>query len=313
MFETLADVAKNGIDKSMFDETLHQVEMDAKKTKQNTGLMYISHMVPYALHGGDPLSLFKINEFSIQIREDFKKGGLFEGLIDKHLKSNPHYLRLLYTADDKKAQKEEAAEARQMKALREALTEDEVAHIIKEAADLSRHQEQLQDHTVLPTLSLSDIPKEITYIDRQTKTIGNVKVHYYEQPTNGLSYFRLKVNLKKLPQELRLFVPMFGEFLSNIGTKNYRYDTFNNRMLSCTSGLKIQIDTFNNAADHEDILNRNEQMLISTGFLDRNIDSAFEVLTELLATPNFDEPSNISDLIKMESINKANNIGNKGL
>jgi hypothetical protein len=32
-----------------------------------------------------------------------------------------------------------------------------------------------------------------------------------------------------------------------------------------------------------------------------------------LATPNFDEPNNISDLIKMESINKANNIGNQGL
>ena len=54
-------------------------------------------------------------------------------------------------------------------------------------------------------------------------------------------------------------------------------------------------------------------MLISTGFLDRNIDSAFECITELLSTPNFDEPSNISDLIKMESISKANNIGNRGL
>lgn len=54
-------------------------------------------------------------------------------------------------------------------------------------------------------------------------------------------------------------------------------------------------------------------MLISTGFLDRNTDQAFECLTELLATPNFDEPQNISDLIKMESINKANNLGNRGL
>jgi Zn-dependent M16 (insulinase) family peptidase len=54
-------------------------------------------------------------------------------------------------------------------------------------------------------------------------------------------------------------------------------------------------------------------LLISTGFLDRNIDQAFECLSELLATPNFDEPSNISDLVKMESIQKANNIGNNGL
>jgi len=74
--------------------------------------MYISHMVPFALHGGDPLSIFKINDYSIRIREEFKKGGLFEGLIDKHIKSNPHFLRLLYTADDKKAKREEVAEER---------------------------------------------------------------------------------------------------------------------------------------------------------------------------------------------------------
>ena len=61
--------------------------------------MYISHMVPYALHGGDPLSLFKINEFSSRIREEFKNGGLFENLINKHLSSNSHYLRLMYTSD----------------------------------------------------------------------------------------------------------------------------------------------------------------------------------------------------------------------
>ena len=53
--------------------------------------------------------------------------------------------------------------------------------------------------------------------------------------------------------------------------------------------------------------------MVSTGFLDRNVDSAFECLQEILATPNFDEPGNISDLIKMESINLANSIGSSGL
>ena len=106
---------------------------------------------------------------------------------------------------------------------------------------------------------------------------------------------------------------MFKEFFASIGTANYKYDRFNNKMLSCTNGVKIDIDTFCASSDHEDIHARDEQLLISTGFLDRNIDKAFECLTELIATPNFDEPSNIADLIKMESISKANNIGNRGL
>jgi len=80
--------------------------------------------------------------------------------------------------------------------------------------------------------------------------------------------------------------------------------------LSCTNGLEVRVDKFSNASD---ILDRNENLFVSIGFLDRNVDKAFECLSEILATPNFDEPSNIADLVKMESINKANNIGNKGL
>ena len=53
--------------------------------------------------------------------------------------------------------------------------------------------------------------------------------------------------------------------------------------------------------------------MIQTGFLDRNIDEAFDCLSEILATPNFDAVDNLSDLIRMESVSKAQNMGNKGL
>jgi Zn-dependent M16 (insulinase) family peptidase len=148
----------------------------------------------------------------------------------------------------------------------------------------------------------------------------DVKTWWFDQPTNGITYVRVKANLKNLPEHLRVFVPMFTEylhfliisfrFLSSIGTKNYRYDYFNDRLLSCTNGLEVRVDKYSNK---QDILDRNENLFVSVGFLDRNVDKAFEYFSEILATPNFDEPSNIADLVKMESINKANNIGNKGL
>ena len=75
----------------------------------------------------------------------------------------------------------------------------------------------------------------------------------------------------------------------------------------------MQIDKYCDSADHDELHNRKEQLILSTGFLDRNIDQALDLMTDLLSTPNFDEPQNISDLIKMEAVSKANNIGNKGL
>jgi Zn-dependent M16 (insulinase) family peptidase len=137
----------------------------------------------------------------------------------------------------------------------------------------------------LPSLGLKDIQRGIEFVDFDTKYIGKVKTYWFDQPTNGINYVRIKANLKNLPEHLRVFVPMFTELLSSIGN---------------TDGLS-------------DIYERHENLLLSIGFLDRNVEKAFECLNEVIATPNFDEPSNISDLIKMESVNKANNIGNKGL
>lgn len=106
---------------------------------------------------------------------------------------------------------------------------------------------------------------------------------------------------------------MFAEALSKIGTKNYTYDVFNDKMLSCSNGIEASVDKYAFTEDYLDVMDRNEQLLIQIGFLDRNIDEAFECLTEILATPNFDEKENLSDFIKMESVNKAQNIGNNGL
>jgi Zn-dependent M16 (insulinase) family peptidase len=192
-------VKKNGIDSKLFEQTLHEIEFAAKKTRANTGLMYISHLVPYALHGGDPLTVFKINEFSQRLRDDFKKGKFFEGLVEKHMLGNPHYLRLLYTPDPKKAEKEEAQDKKQLAALEKALTNEEKQTIIKDTLALKKHQESLQDHEVLPTLTLADIPKQIEFVDKDVRAFGNVKLTFFDQPTNGISYVRVKCNLNNLP------------------------------------------------------------------------------------------------------------------
>ena len=166
--------------------------------------------------------------------------------------------KMLYTPDSTKADKEEAADKANLKALSSALSDAEKKLIIQETAELKRYQEKPQDNHVLPTLTLADIPKQIEFTDRETRMIGTVKVHFYDQPTNGISYVRIKANLKNLPAHLRLFVPMFAELIQSVGTKNYRYDVFNNKMLDCMSGLEVNIDKFSNAEDYEDLMERHE-------------------------------------------------------
>jgi Zn-dependent M16 (insulinase) family peptidase len=62
------EAAEEGFDKNLFETQLHQIELNAKRTKEHRGLGYLSHMVPMLLHGGDPLAFFKIDEYSQRIR-----------------------------------------------------------------------------------------------------------------------------------------------------------------------------------------------------------------------------------------------------
>lgn len=123
-------MAKDGIEERFFETVLHQVEFSAKRTKDHFGLACLSHMVPYALHGGDPLSIFKINEYSQKIRDDYKKGGLFEGLVKKYLIENTHKLNLLAVPDSDVGPKEEAAEKKRLDTLKKALSEEEKQTIV---------------------------------------------------------------------------------------------------------------------------------------------------------------------------------------
>jgi Zn-dependent M16 (insulinase) family peptidase len=109
------------------------MEFAAKKTKDHTGLGYLSHMVPFFLHNGDPLSFFKIDEYSKRVREEFKKGGLFEGLIKKYLIDNNHKLRIISTPDVNLASREESREKRKLEMLQNALSKEEKDSIVQEA------------------------------------------------------------------------------------------------------------------------------------------------------------------------------------
>jgi len=51
---------------------------------------------------------------------------------------------------------------------------------------------------------------------------------------------------------------MFKELLDKIGTKNYKYDVFNDKLLNSTNGLEVSIDKYAYTEDHNDIYNRNE-------------------------------------------------------
>ena len=252
--DTLQQVVKEGFPEDQFESQLHKLEIQVKKTREQWGLGVISNMISYTIHGGDPLWVFNLNENLDRIRKDYKKG-IFEELIKKYLINNKHKLILKFLPDETLSEKDKIIEQGLLKQLQGSLTEEGKNSIVKESIELKKYQEQVQNPDVLPTLSISDIPTSIEFVEHKKSNLGEIPVYWFEQPTNGLTHLRIKCNIAHIPENLRVLIPAFCEFISEIGTKNYNYADFHTLIHSTTSGVDVQNDSFSLSANYEDFSN----------------------------------------------------------
>ena len=106
-------------------------------------------------------------------------------------------------------QKETESEKKRLSHINSTMSAQEKYQIVKIAKDLKQRQEQKQDVSVLPTVTISDIPREIPKVEIRKKQEKNTPVWWVPQPTNGLAYFRTLVPIPSIPSDLIPYLPLF--------------------------------------------------------------------------------------------------------
>lgn len=86
----------------------------------------------------------------------------------------------------------------------------------------------------------------------------------------------MKVGLKGLSTDMRKWVPIFSDIFGKMGTKEFKYSEFNDKLMASTTGINLKVESF---ARNDDVNDSEEHMMIAIGFLDRNIEEAFECIT----------------------------------
>lgn len=127
-------------------------------------------------------------------------------------------------------------------------------HVVVSGLQLLAAQSTTQDASCLPALKVSDIEPIIPYTSVQLESAGKIHMHacnkhsqswnyrckshllyllnllsvsvsgggvpvqYCEQPTNGMVYFRAMCNLNSLPEDLKIYVPLFCSVITKYET-----------------------------------------------------------------------------------------------
>ena len=250
ILDTLADLAANGLDRETVEASLNTIEFSLRE--RNTGsfprgvLAFVQTLSTWS-YGGDPLEplAFEAPLSALKTRLDADPR-LFEGLIRAYLLDNTHRVTLLLTPDERLRAQQDAAERTRLDAVRAAMSDEDVQHIIAETEALRLAQETPDSPEALatiPMLTLDDLDRKNKLIPIETLTRHDTRVFYHDIFTNGIVYLDLGMNLYALPAEDLPFVKLFGRALLEMGTETQDYVRLAQRIGRTTGGIHPSILT----------------------------------------------------------------------
>ncbi len=241
IFDTLENLANDGIDKDIIESAIHQIEF-ARKEVTNApfpyGLKLLLTLCGTWFHGGDPLRSLQFDSDLERLRKELSSGPFFENQIKHYFLENPHRISLTLTPNQAMEEKENKNIETKLSRIKSQMGQPDIEKLTKDAKALVDLQHSSEDLSVLPTLAIEDIPPEI-------KTVQESSLHSdspalcYNQPTMGIFYFTLAAGADSIPKELISYVPFFCTTFARIGTQDHDYTEIAKLIDAYTGGIGL--------------------------------------------------------------------------
>ncbi len=296
IFTVLTDLVEKGIERSLIDAAIHQLEFHRKEVRNTPypqGLRLFMSICATWMHGGQPERILKLDEDLAQIRSVVDAGPFFEKCIRRYLLDNPHRVKLVLNPDQAMEAREQAREALALEKIGAKLTADEISRINADARALTRLQESEEDIDCLPTLELADIPPTVSRVE-PTAVLEAAPAVSYCQPTAGIFYFSSALDARGLDPELLPLVPFFAYVLPKVGTGKSSYVEMARRVDLTTGGLGLASHartTFTAQGECLPFVSFNAKCL------NRNQAGMFDILCEMVADYSFTDHARLKSLL----------------
>uniref|UniRef100_A0A8C8IV26 Pitrilysin metalloproteinase 1 n=1 Tax=Oncorhynchus tshawytscha TaxID=74940 RepID=A0A8C8IV26_ONCTS len=300
----------NGFEEERIEALLHKIEIQMKHQSTSFGLSLASYIASCWNHDGDPVQLLKICDSVTQFRQALKDNPRFlQEKVVHYFKDNTHRLTLSMSPDEAYLEKQVKAEEEKLQKKIQALSESDKKDIYEKGLELLSIQSQTQDASCLPALNVSDIEPTIAVTHVEMGTAGGVPVQYCEQPTNGMVYFRAMCSLNSLPEDLKLYVPLFCSVITKMGCGGLDYRQQDQQMELKTGGMSISTSV---NPDYSNMDMYEQGVLLSSSCLERNLPDMFHLWSDIFNSPHFDDEERLRVLVMMSAQELANGISNSG-
>jgi len=297
ILKVLNDVATNGVPQDKLEAALHQLELSQREITGNRypyGLQLILEGLSAAIHRGDPIAVLNLDPVLEKLHQDIQRPDYFNNLVKEFLLNNNHRLRLTLRPDGMLAKQREQETADRLATYKANLSDDDKANIVATSKSLTDRQNIVEDMSILPKVTLEDIPKEKFIPTATVTTVKHSPCHYYGQGTNGLVYQQVVIDLPQIPKALLPALPFYSAFLTELGCGDHDYLTMQARVARHTGGIGAHTSISGHIHDEQI---HSGYFTLSGKALNRNQDKLAQLMNETLSTIRFDEIHRIRELI----------------
>ena len=290
----LQAVAESGIARDRLEAVLHQIELSQREIGGDGmpyGLQLVFSCMSAAVHRGSPMDLLDLDGALENLRRDIQDPEFIKNLVRDLLLNNLHRVRLSMVADPNLGQQQDDQERQRLDAIKAGLTESQREFILKQSHQLTERQAQEEDLSVLPRVTLADIPEAVTY----PEPLSSKAITRYGASCNGLVYHQIVTELGGLEDAQWQVLPLFGQLIGELGSGGRDYLATQVVQHAVTGGLSAYSSLRNCLEDRDQ---QRAFFVLGSRALQRNAVPMVDLLKETLETVRFDELDRITELVR---------------
>lgn len=312
ILDVLRTVAEKGIPQEQVDAVLHQLEMSQREIRGDGmpfGLQLVLSGLPSAMQRGDTLAAIDLDPALERLRLATREKNFVPDLIHKLLLDNPHRVTLTLSPDLTIAERRSAAERARLASMKASFTDAQAQHIVNFTKQLAERQTQEDDPEVLPKVTLADVPADLHIPEASASSIEGAPATLYAQGTNGIVYGHVIVDLPALDNELESVLPLYTNFITELGSGGRDYLETQNLQSSVTGGIGAY--TLQRGAIDDEQNVRGYWIMRGKALL-RNSDKLSGLLLDTLTDVRFDELPRIRELVAQARASREQRITGSG-
>ncbi|CAI2163502.1 13425_t:CDS:10 [Funneliformis geosporum] len=287
--KVLEDIHRDGFDPKRIEAAIHRTELSIKHKVSSFGLGLMHLISSGWFNGCNPAEILEINKNIELLKEKLGTGPFFQNLVSKYFLNNPHTLTSIMLPDQSYTENLSREEQSRLSAKTSTLSLEEKEKIYEQSIQLLKKQDEKEDLSILPSLKIQDIDKQMKTFKLRFNDINKCPVQWRNTSTNGITYFKAISKIEGLKEDLRIYLPLFAQAITSLGTKTRSMAEIDDDIRLYTGGISTSTFLSTNHSDH-----------------------MYDIMKQLICETNFDNVDKLRTIIFANAANMMNSVVEHG-